>query len=83
MSNDTINWLLENGNPAIRYRVKTELLDMEDGSYEAFQWIAGKLPEDWHRTKGLWYVYYVNALAECGLERSMMPSFWFEAAMER
>lgn len=83
MSNDTINWLLENGNPAIRYRVKTELLDMEDDSYEAFQWIAGKLPEDWHRTKGLWYVYYVNALAECGLERSMMPSFWFEAAMER
>lgn len=35
MSNDTINWLLENGNPAIRYRVKTELLDMEDDSYEA------------------------------------------------
>lgn len=25
----------------------------------------------------------MNVLAECGLERSMMPPFWFEAAMGR
>lgn len=28
-------------------------------------------------------MYYVNALAECGLDGSGMPSEWFEAAMDR
>ena len=83
MYNDTINWLLNTGNPAVQYRTKTELLGLEDDPEEAFLWIRQKLPDDWYRTKGLWYVYYVNALAECGLDGSGMPSEWFEAAMDR
>ena len=60
-----------------------ELLGLEAEPTEALMWIEKKLPADWHKTKGLWYVYYVNALAECGLNQSMLPSEWFEAAMER
>lgn len=83
MPNAAVSWLLETGNPAIQHCTKTELLGQEDDPYAAFKWIADKLPEDWYRAKGLWYVYYVKALAECGLDRSMMPPVWFEAAMER
>ena len=28
-------------------------------------------------------MYYVNALAECGLNRSLLPREWFEPAMDR
>ena len=83
MQNHTVNWLLETGNPAVQYRTKKELLDWEAEPTEALIWIEKKLPEDWHKIKGLWYVYYVNSLAECGLDQSMLPSEWFEAAMDR
>lgn len=83
MCNDTIRWLLDTGNPAVQHRTRTELLGLEDDPAEALLWITKKLPTDWHRTKGLWYVYYINALAECGLSQSMLPSEWFEAALAR
>ena len=83
MPNDAVSWLLNTENSAVRYRTKTELLDMEADPSEALMWIEKKLPSDWHKMKGLWYVYYINALAECGLNRSMLPSEWFEAAMDR
>lgn len=83
MYNNTVTWLLDTGNPAIRHRTKTELLNLKDSPEEAFTWITQNLPTDWHRTKGLWYVYYINALAECGLEHSIMPPNWFETAFER
>lgn len=83
MPNDALNWLLETGNPAIQHRTRTELLNMEDDPSEAFTWIEQKLPVDWFKVKGLWYVYYINALAECGLNQSIMPSEWFEAAIYR
>ena len=83
MSNDTVAWLLDTGNSAVQYRTKTELLGLEAEPTEAFMWIEKKLPADWYKLKGLWYVYYINALAECGLNQSMLPSEWFEAAIER
>ncbi len=83
MRNNVLNWLLDFGNPAVKYRTKTELMDLDDDPAEAFMWITQKLPADWYETKGLWYVYYINALAECGLNQSMMPSEWFEPAIDR
>lgn len=83
MTSDVLTWLLDFANPAVKYRAKTELLDLDADPEEAFMWIVQKLPADWYKTKGLWYVYYINALAECGLRRSNLPSEWFEPAMER
>lgn len=83
MYRDTIAWLLDTGNPAVRYRTKLELLGEEEAPGEAFAWIMQKLPDGWHGTNGLWYVYYINALAECGLDRSLMPPEWFENAARR
>lgn len=83
MSNSATAWLLDTGNPAVQYRTKTELLGLEAEPTESFQWIEKKLPADWYKIKGLWYVYYINALAECGLNQSMLPSEWFEVAMDR
>lgn len=83
MINHTVAWLLDTGNPAVQYRTKRELLGLEANPTEAWMWIEKKLPEDWHKRKGLWYVYYMNALAECGLNQSMLPSEWFEAAIDR
>lgn len=83
MANDALTWLLDSANPAVKHRAKTELLGLEDDPAEAFMWIAQKLPVDWYKTKGLWYVYYINALAECGLHQSYMPPEWFEPAMDR
>ena len=36
-------------------------------------WIFDKLPENWYETKGLWYRYYVTAIAECGLSSKDVP----------
>ena len=83
MLDNTVAWLLDTGNPAVQYRTQTELLDSDADPIEALKWIEKKLPADWYNTKGLWYVYYVNALAECGLNQTMLPSEWFESAMER
>ncbi len=65
--NKIIEWLLEDNNPAIKYRTQRELLEQPANIAEAKSWIFDKLPENWHETKGLWYRYYVTALAECGL----------------
>ena len=82
MSIDAVAWMLDTGNAAVRYRTKIELLGREAAPTAALMWTDKKLPADWHKIKGLWYVYYVNALAECGLNRAMLPSEWFEEAME-
>lgn len=68
-NNNTINWLLEDNNPAIKYRTQTELLGQSADITETKEWIFSKLPENWHETKGLWNTYYITALAECGLTR--------------
>lgn len=68
MNEKNIDWLLEDNNPAIKYRTQTELLGKTVDNTEAKAWILGKLPENWCETTGLWYTYYITALAECGLK---------------
>jgi hypothetical protein len=67
-NNQVIEWLLGDDNPAVKYRTQTEILGQSADRNAAMQWIFVKLPANWHETKGLWYTYYVTALAECGLK---------------
>ena len=36
--------------------------------------------DDWYKTKGLWYRYYVTALAECGLTLENIEREYIEKA---
>lgn len=66
--NAALDWLLiSEDNPATAYRARTELLGEESDASHVAAWIYAKLPEGWHETHGLWYRYYLTALAECGL----------------
>lgn len=67
MPNDIIDWLMDDSNPAIKYRTQTELLDMQIDRSTTKKWIYDKLPANWYEVNGLWYRYYITALAECGL----------------
>lgn len=71
--NEILDWLLEDDNPAVRYRVTTELLNQSADSTASKDWIRDRLPENWHETNGLWYTYYITALAECGLSCEDIP----------
>jgi hypothetical protein len=62
-----IDWLLEDNNPAMEYRTKTELLDEKADNSKVVNWIKSILPPDWKNTKGLWLTYHYNAIAECGI----------------
>ncbi len=64
---DVISWLLEEENPAVQYRTKTELLGEPADNEKVLKWIDTVLPEEWYERNGLWYRYYITALAECGL----------------
>ena len=63
----TIDWLLEDNNPAIKYRTQTELLGEKSNKKLISYWINNHLPTDWREAKGLWRTYYLTAIAECGL----------------
>lgn len=73
MNDKIIKWLLEDDNPAVKYRTQTEILGQSADRTQAAEWIYSKLPEDWYEINGLWYVYYVAALAECGLTKDDIP----------
>lgn len=62
-----IQWLLEDENPAVKYRTQTELLGWRADKSEAAEWLNSFLPDDWKNRKGLWSVYFLNSFAECGL----------------
>lgn len=62
-----LQWLLEDNVPAVKYRTQRELLEESGDSTAAKNWIYNQLPANWQQGKGLWYRYYVVALAECGL----------------
>lgn len=64
---DIYSWLLEDKNPAVQYRTRTELLDQNADVSDARNWILARLPERWWEIQGLWYRYYLTAIAECGL----------------
>lgn len=68
--NDIINWLLEDSNPAVKYRTQTEILELSGDLFQAKDWIKSRLPDNWYETNGLWYRYYLSAFAECGLSRN-------------
>lgn len=80
MSSAAINWLLEGNNPAIKYRTQVELLKESADITESKAWILDKLPENWFDINGLWYRYYVTALAECGLTYKDIPSLMLDKA---
>lgn len=75
-----IDWLLEDENPAVKYRTQTELLGLLPDKSGVKSWIFGKLPDGWFNTKGLWYRYYVAAIAECGLSNNDVPDEQLEKA---
>lgn len=82
MNDVIINWLLEDDNPAIKYRTQTELLGQSVDVSESKKWIFSKLPENWFDTKGLWYIYYITALSECGLSKSDIPAEYLTRALD-
>ena len=67
MNNDVIKWLLEENNPAIKYRTQTEILGEKADKESVIAWVNEFLPADWKEREGLWSVYYLTPLAECGL----------------
>ncbi len=75
-----IKWLLEDENPAVKYRTQTELLGLFADKSDAKSWVFDKLPENWFETKGLWYRYYVTAIAECGLSSNDVPNDMLDKA---
>jgi len=82
MNKPVISWLLEDENPAVKYRTQTEILGENADRKEVIDWIFGKFPADWHETKGLWYSYYVTALAECGLRAENISVAHIQRALE-
>jgi hypothetical protein len=68
-----IQWLLEDDNPAVKYRTQTELLGESSDKTPVIAWVNGFLPTDWAEREGLWSVYYLNAIAECGLAFEDIP----------
>jgi len=79
-NDNIISWLLEENNPAVAYRTKTELLGQLASKTAAAEWICSFIPDDWYKTKGLWYRYYVTAFAECGLTLEDMKREYIEKA---
>lgn len=77
---DIINWLLEDDNPAVKYRTQTEILGKRGDRSSVKPWVLGNFPENWQQTNGLWYRYYITALAECGLTYQEIPSEMLEKA---
>ena len=77
MDDAVLNWLLEENEPHIRYRAMRELLGMPREHPSCIKTREMLLPAlsqtadtRWEReTKGLWLIYNLVALAECGLIR--------------
>lgn len=67
LNEEVIAWLLEESNPAVRYRTKIEMLNESADKQPVIDWITGKLPTDWRERTGLWRTYFLTAIAECGL----------------
>lgn len=82
MEEKVLDWLLEDDNPAVKYRAQTDLLGQNADNIYVKEWIFSKLPVKWFEVKGLWYVYYVTALAECGLHADDIPNEHLNRAFE-
>jgi len=73
MDENIISWLLEDSNPAVKYRTQTEILEQTEDKAPVIAWLNRFLPDDWREQTGLWSVYYLTALAECGLSFGDFP----------
>jgi len=75
MSNENavIQWLLEDDNPAVKYRTKTEILGVAADKIPVIAWLNKFRPADWMEREGLWSIYYLNTFAECGLTFEDIP----------
>ena len=67
ISSDLIKWLLEDDNPAVKYRTQTEILGETADKSPVVAWLNDFLPGGWTEREGLWSTYYLTAIAECGL----------------
>ncbi|MDR0883339.1 MAG: hypothetical protein LBN05_01830 [Oscillospiraceae bacterium] len=68
-----ISWLLEDNNPAVKYRTQTEFLGQAADREPVKTWLNNAIPADWTERNGLWFRYYINAFAECGLTYEDIP----------
>ena len=68
-----IDWLLENKNPAVKYRTQTEILGEPGDKASIIEYLNKSLPADWREREGLWSTYYLTAVAECGLTAEDFP----------
>ena len=73
MNNTTIGWLLGDDNPAVKYRIRTEVLGDPADKTSVLAWLNNFLPNDWSARTGLWFSYYITAFAECGLSYTDIP----------
>jgi len=70
---DVVNWLLEDDNPAVKYRTQTEILGESADKAPVIDWVNKFLPDDWNERAGLWSIYFLTAIAECGLSFEDIP----------
>ena len=68
-----IQWLLGDGNPAVKYRTQTEILGEAADKEPVIDWVNDFLPTDWKERNGLWSTYYLTTIAECGLTFEDVP----------
>ncbi len=72
-NNAVIQWLLDNDNPAVKYRTQTEILGEVADKEPVIAWVNNFLPADWKEREGLWSTYYLTTIAECGLTFEDVP----------
>ena len=46
LDNNVVEWLLENNNPVIEYRTKTELLNEKADNKNVIDWLKNTLPTE-------------------------------------
>jgi len=49
---NVINWLLEDDNPAVKYRTQTEIIGQSTDKTAVIDWLNAFLPTDWKERKG-------------------------------
>jgi len=73
INGNVISWLLEDDNPAVRYRTQTEILGKTGDKAPILPWLNRSMPKDWpERQQGI-FKHYLTALSECGLAHEDVP----------
>ena len=66
-TDSVIEWLLEESNPAVRYRTQTEILGQPGDKKPIMQWLDKNTPADLQERKQGIFRHYLAAVSECGL----------------